>query len=40
MAAQVPRGVVLADAAYGINTEFRDGLTHSNCNTWWACKAR
>jgi SRSO17 transposase len=25
--AQVPRGVVLADAAYGINTEFRDGVT-------------
>ena len=27
VAAQVDRGVVLADAAYGINTEFRDGLT-------------
>lgn len=26
VAANVPRGVVLADAAYGINTEFRDGL--------------
>jgi SRSO17 transposase len=26
-AAQVPRGVVLADAAYGINTDFRDELT-------------
>jgi SRSO17 transposase len=26
-AANVPRGVVLADAAYGINTEFRDELT-------------
>src|ERR1700680_2036882 len=25
--AQVARGIVLADAAYGINTEFRDGLT-------------
>jgi SRSO17 transposase len=25
--AKVPGGVVLADAAYGINTEFRDGLT-------------
>jgi len=25
--AQVPLGVVLADAAYGINTEFRDALT-------------
>jgi SRSO17 transposase len=25
--AEVPRGVVLADAAYGINTEFRDTLT-------------
>ena len=25
--AQVARGVVLADAAYGINTEFRDGVT-------------
>jgi SRSO17 transposase len=24
---EVPRGVVLADAAYGINTEFRDGLS-------------
>lgn len=28
--AQVPHGVVLADAAYGINTEFRDGLTQLN----------
>jgi SRSO17 transposase len=27
VAAQVTCGVVLADAAYGINTEFRDGLT-------------
>jgi SRSO17 transposase len=27
VAAKVERGVVLADAAYGINTEFRDGLT-------------
>ena len=27
VAAQVPGGVVLADAAYGINTDFRDGLT-------------
>ena len=27
VAAQVPRGVVLVDAAYGINTDFRDGLT-------------
>lgn len=27
VAAQVARGVVLADAAYGINTEFRDALT-------------
>jgi SRSO17 transposase len=27
LAAEVDRGVVLADAAYGINTEFRDGLT-------------
>ena len=27
VAEQVARGVVLADAAYGINTEFRDGLT-------------
>jgi SRSO17 transposase len=27
LAAKVDRGVVLADAAYGINTEFRDGLT-------------
>jgi SRSO17 transposase len=26
-AADVARGVVLADAAYGINTEFREGLT-------------
>jgi SRSO17 transposase len=26
-AAQVARGVVLADAAYGINTEFREGIT-------------
>jgi SRSO17 transposase len=27
VAAKVPRGIVLADAAHGINTEFRDGLT-------------
>jgi SRSO17 transposase len=27
VAAEVARGVVLADAAYGINTDFRDGLT-------------
>jgi SRSO17 transposase len=27
VAAQVTRGVVLADAAYGINTEFREGVT-------------
>lgn len=27
VAANVARGVVLADAAYGINTEFRDGLS-------------
>ena len=27
VAAEVDRGVVLADAAYGINTEFRDGVT-------------
>jgi hypothetical protein len=27
VAAQVARGVILADAAYGINTEFRDRLT-------------
>ena len=27
VAAQVARGVVLADAAYGINTDFRNGLT-------------
>lgn len=27
VAAEVPRGVVLADAAYGINTAFRTGLT-------------
>jgi SRSO17 transposase len=27
IAANLERGVVLADAAYGINTEFRDGLT-------------
>jgi SRSO17 transposase len=26
-AAQAPRGVILADAAYGINTDFRDELT-------------
>jgi SRSO17 transposase len=28
--ASLDRGVVLADAAYGINTEFRDGLTELN----------
>src|SRR6202167_3480169 len=27
VAARVNRGIVLADAAYGINTEFREGLT-------------
>jgi SRSO17 transposase len=27
VATDVPRGIVLADAAYGINTEFRDGVT-------------
>jgi SRSO17 transposase len=27
VAANLDRGIVLADAAYGINTEFRDGLT-------------
>jgi SRSO17 transposase len=27
VAAQVARGIVLADAAYGINTEFREGIT-------------
>ena len=27
VAAQVVHGVVLADAAYGINTDFRDGVT-------------
>jgi SRSO17 transposase len=27
VAAQVPRGVVLADAAYGIGSDFREGLT-------------
>jgi SRSO17 transposase len=27
VAAKVTRGIVLADAAYGINTEFRDGLS-------------
>jgi SRSO17 transposase len=27
VAANVDRGVILADAAYGINTEFRDGLS-------------
>ena len=30
VAANLDRGVVLADAAYGINTEFRDGLTKLN----------
>ena len=33
VAANVVRGIVLADAAYGINTEFRDGLTQPrDCN--------
>ena len=27
MAADLDRGVVLVDAAYGINTEFREGVT-------------
>jgi SRSO17 transposase len=40
VAANLDRGVVLADAAYGINTEFRDGLTKLGCNMLWACKAR
>jgi SRSO17 transposase len=30
VAASLDRGVVLADAAYGINTEFHDGLTELN----------
>ena len=30
VAANLHQGVVLADAAYGINTEFRDGLTELN----------
>src|SRR5438874_1899284 len=30
VAANLDRGVVLADAAYGINTEFRDGVTELN----------
>jgi len=30
VAAKVPCGVVLADAAYGMNTEFRDALTELN----------
>ena len=30
VAANLERGVVLADAAYGINTEFREGLTELN----------
>ena len=44
VAANLDRGVVLTDAAYGINTEFRDGLTelelqyvagvHSSMNVW------
>ena len=30
VAANLDRGVILADAAYGINTEFRDGITELN----------
>src|SRR3954451_15579388 len=30
VATNLDRGVVLADAAYGINTEFREGLTELN----------
>jgi len=40
LAAKVDRGVVLADAAYGINTEFRDGLTDLELQYVWACRAR
>ena len=40
VAAEVPQGVVLADAAYGVNTGFVEDSPISNCNTWWACKAR
>ncbi|MGA2574651.1 MAG: transposase [Bryobacteraceae bacterium] len=40
VAAEVARGVVLADAAYGTHIEFRDGLTELDCPMWWACKIR
>jgi len=39
-AAKVAPGVVLADAAYGINTEFRAGITELGPSMLWACKAR
>ena len=40
VAGQVVRGVVLADAAYGINTEFRDGLTQLELQYVVGCKVR
>jgi SRSO17 transposase len=38
--AQAPRGVVLADAAYGINTGFRDALTRLELQCVVGCKVR
>ena len=41
VAAKVPGGIVLADAAYGINTEFfATDSPKWNCPMSWACKAR
>jgi SRSO17 transposase len=39
-AAQLARGVVLADAAYGVNTEFRDGLAQLQLQYVVGCEVR
>jgi hypothetical protein len=40
VAEKVARGVVLADAAYGINTEFRDGITDPLLRGSWVNQVR
>ena len=40
VAANVDRGVVLTDAAYGMNTDFRVELTKLELQYVWACRVR